>query len=93
MVRWQKQLYRQQPDLSKLTCAAKLIKASTKFLHGRSNGNLTNAAYPKLLSEVAGCLREGVELKGGAIGSPLFKSSNLAALEKEHRGYLLMLAR
>ena len=92
MVRWQRQLYRQQPDIKKQICAPELISASTKFLHGRNSGDLTNAAYPKLLGKVASCLREGVEIKGGTITGSPFSSSDLAALEKEHRKYLLILA-
>jgi hypothetical protein len=93
MVRWQKQLFRQQPDLVKLPCATDLVAASTEFLKGRESGALTNAAYPKLLASVSKCLREGVLAKGSKIDTErAFESKDLAALEKEHRAYLLALA-
>jgi len=87
MVRWQKQLFRQQPKLAELKCAPKVIEASTEFLHGRESGRLTNTAYPKLLEEVGGCLREAAGAQGD------LKSSDLAMLEKEHRAYLLALSK
>jgi hypothetical protein len=93
MVRWQRQLYRQQSNLAKLPCADDLGSASSAFLRGRENGELTNAAYPKLLAKVSKCLRQGVEAQGGSISGQPFKSGDLAALEKEHRNYLLVLAR
>ncbi len=87
MVRWQKQLFRQQPNLAQLPCAPKVVDASTDFLHGRETGHLTNHAYPHLLQEVAGCLGQAA----GAHGD--LKASDLATLEREHRAYLLALAK
>jgi len=87
MVRWQKQLFRQQPKLTGLNCAPKVINASTEFLNGRESGQVTNHAYPELLEEVSGCLREAA----GALGD--LKGNDLAKLEKEHRDYLLALAK
>ncbi len=94
MVRWQKQLYRQQTNLTKLSCADDLIETSTEFLRGRENGKLTNFAYPKLLAKVSKCLRDGLRAEGSRIDSAhMFESKDLAKLEKEHRDILLALAR
>jgi len=92
MVRWQKRLYQQQPELKKLTCAEDVVGASTWFLRGRSTRALTNAAYPELLDKVTSCLRAGVKMKGGAFPVTPFEHTSLFALEKEHRNYLLVLA-
>jgi hypothetical protein len=87
MVRWQKDLFRKRPKLAQLACAPKLVEASNAFLHGRSTGKLTNRAYPQLLKEVSGCLHE-------AGGAPIeFASTDLAALQKEHRASLLVLSK
>jgi hypothetical protein len=90
MVRWQKQLFQRHPKLSRIGCASKVVAASNEFLHGRETGKLTNSAYPKLLEEVRGCLREALGAQG-AQGS--LTSSDLATLEKEHRAYLLALSK
>ena len=87
MVSWQKQLFQQLPKLSRLACAPKVVEASNEFLRGRQSGKLTNAAYPKLLEEVGGCLREAVGAQGSLTGP------DLATLEKEHRAYLLELSK
>jgi hypothetical protein len=87
MVRWQKQLFRQQPNLAQLSCASKVVDASTEFLHGRQTGHLTNHVYPHLLQEVGGCLRQAAGDHGD------LKGSDLATLEKEHRAYLQALAK
>lgn len=87
MVHWQKQLFRQRPKLAELKCSPKVVEASTEFLRGRESGHLTNQAYPKLLDEVRECLREAAGTLGNLAGS------DLAALEKEHRAYLLALSK
>lgn len=87
MVSWQKQLFQQQSKLAQLACASKLVAASDRFLHGRQNGKLTNREYPRLLEEVGDCLREAAGQRGNLTGS------DLAALEKEHRDYLLALSK
>jgi hypothetical protein len=58
---------------------------STDFLRGRETGHLTNHAYPHLLQDVAGCLRQPAGPHGD------LKASDLATLEKEHHAYLLAL--
>jgi hypothetical protein len=94
MVRWQKQLYQRQPSMRKLSCSDDLVAASKEFLEGRESGKLTNAAYPDLLGKVSKCLRRGVEAQGGSVpAAVMFGSKDLAALEKEHRSYLLIIAR
>jgi len=64
MVRWQKQLFQRYPKLSRLGCAPKVVTISNEFLHGRETGKLTNSAYPKLLEQVSGCLREAAGAQG-----------------------------
>lgn len=94
MVGWQKQLFRQQPNLKKLSCADDLVDASTEFLRARDSGKLTNAAYPKLLAKVSRCLLQGVNAQGRKIDDKNpFDSDDLATLEKSHRAYLLVLAK
>jgi hypothetical protein len=94
MVRWQKHLYQRQPNLAKLSCANDLIATSTEFLHGRESGKLTNAAYPRLLSEVSKCLVQGIKEQGGKLSDlPSFESNDLATLQKRHRAHLLALVR
>ena len=88
MVRWQKHLFQRHPKLSRISCASKVVAASSEFLHGRETGKLTNSNYPKLLDEVRLCL---LEAAGGAHGD--LTSSDLAALEKEHRAYLIALSK
>jgi hypothetical protein len=87
MVRWQKQLFQGHPKLSRLGCAPKVVAASSEFLRGSETGKLTNSAYPKLLEEVGGCLREAAGAHGNLTGP------DLATLEKEHRAYLLALSK
>lgn len=87
MVRWQKRLFQQEPKLAQLGCAPKLVEASAGFLSGRESGRLTNSGYPRLLEEVGGCLREAAGDQGSLAGS------DLAALEKQHRAYLLALSK
>ena len=60
---------------------------SSAFLTVRESRRLTNAVYPKLLLEVAGCLREAAGSQGE------LKGESLAALEKQHRTYLLALSK
>jgi hypothetical protein len=87
MVRWQNQIFQRHPKLSRLACAPKIVEASSRFLRAREQGKLTNSAYPKLLDEVRGCLREAAGGKGD------LTSPDLATLEKEHRAYLLALSK
>jgi hypothetical protein len=87
MVHWQKQLFQRHPKLSQLACASKVVAASIEFLRAHENGKLTNGAYPKLLEEVGGCLREAAGAHGSLTGA------DLATLEKEHRAYLVALSK
>ena len=94
MVRWQHELFRRQPALSKLSCAKDLVASSSDFLHARESRKLTNSAYPELLARQSQCLLDGVKASGGRLpNNRPFQSTDLAALEKEHRAILLQLAR
>jgi hypothetical protein len=94
MVRWQQELFRRQPALSKLSCAKDVVASSSYFLRERDRGKLTNSAYPDLLARQSQCLLEGVKATGGKLGNAKpFQSTDLAALQKEHRAILLQLAR
>ena len=94
MVRWQQELFRRQPALAKLSCAAELISSSSRFLRDRESRKLTNAAYPELLARQSQCLLEGVRATGGKLPNTRpFQSKELAALEKDHRAILLQLSR
>ena len=87
MVRWQKQLFRQNQKVAQLACAPKVIDASSEFIEGRESGKLTNREYPEHLKRVVSCLREAAGIFGGLEGT------DFGALQKEHRAYLLALAR
>lgn len=88
MVRWQQQLFAREPRLSKLACTPKLLAASQGFLNARAVGKTTNQeGYPRLIEMTGACLREA------AGGGPELKGSDITALEKAHRGYLLALSK
>jgi hypothetical protein len=93
MVRWQRYLYERQPFLAKLSCSKELIEQSSEFIDARERRKLTNAAYPKFLDSVGRCLQEGVRAAGSDVAQSAFGSQDLAALQKEHRGLLLKLAK
>ncbi|HEX8282082.1 MAG TPA: hypothetical protein VF588_01955 [Pyrinomonadaceae bacterium] len=95
MVRWQRELFRQQPKLSRLGCASELLASSNEFLRGRESRKLRNdPAYPELLAKNSRCLLEGLRASGGkAPNARPFASRDLSALQKEHRSLLLELAR
>jgi hypothetical protein len=94
MVRWQQELFRRQPALLKLSCAKDVVASSSYFLRERDRGKLTNSVYPDLLARQSQCLLEGVRATGGKLGNARpFQSTDLAALQKEHRAILLQLAR
>jgi hypothetical protein len=96
MVRWQEALYRTRPKLRNMTCAAPVLEASQAFVktYDRRGGE----RYPKLLRELSGCFhetakalgkeREEAERAAAAIDRP---GLSLAALEKAHRAFLLLL--
>lgn len=88
MVRWQQQLFAREPRLARLPCTPKLLEASRAFLNARATGKTTNQeGYPRLIEMTGACLREA------AGGGPELKGSDITALEKAHRGYLLALSK
>lgn len=87
MVRWQRDLFRG----AKLPCAAKLVAASERYVDAIGRRKITNAEYPSLLKESAGCLAEAGATKEQL--AALFEATTLAAQQKAHREVLLSLRR
>lgn len=97
-VRWQNDLYRQTPAVKELVCSKSLREDSDHFIQHFGQRKLSLRDYPDFVKRVLPCLREtakqptlanlGLMKYAGEIESSL---SDLTALQRAHRQYLLQL--
>lgn len=89
MVRWQRDLFRDDRKLAALPCAAELIAHSDRYLDAIGQRRITNAEYPALLKASAACLGAGGATRQQV--ASLFEPSSLGGQQKAHRQLLLAL--
>jgi hypothetical protein len=96
MVRWQEALYQTRPNLRRLDCSERVVKASQEFI--RTYSQRKAESYPALLRSLGACFsqtakgleknQQELEKAAAAMGKA---DLSLAALEKAHREFLLAL--
>jgi hypothetical protein len=95
MVRWQEALYRTRPSLRRLDCAERVVRASQEFI--RTYSQRKAESYLALLRSLSACFsqtakgldknQQELEKAAAAMGQA---NLSLAALEKAHREFLLV---
>jgi hypothetical protein len=95
---WERELYANVPVLRDLSCSGEVRKLSDDFIRKFGRSAATNADFPKLIGRLLNCFDETAR----AVGRPRLRldqdvraikeASQLAALQRAHRGFLLKLS-
>jgi len=95
-IAWQRDLYGSNGRLAKVPCAAGAVKTSAEYVEAIGRRKITNAVYPEFLRASTPCFAETASLLGSeqlksAAEAVRLAGDNLAAAQKAHRSYLILL--